>query len=75
MSRAKTIVLLEAGLLIALLLRYFKVLPNFEIITFMFVYICTVLNREIYYKKVNLYFLIILVMILAFGVPKLDWLT
>ncbi|PIW10656.1 MAG: hypothetical protein COW37_02515 [Caldiserica bacterium CG17_big_fil_post_rev_8_21_14_2_50_35_7] len=73
MSRTKTIVLLEVGLLVAFLLRYFKVLPNFEIITFMFVYICTVLNREIYYKKANLYFLVILVMILAFGVPKLNW--
>lgn len=73
MKKTKTIILLEVGLLVALLLRYFKVLPNFEIITFMLVYITTVLNREIYYKKVNLYFLIILVMILSFGIPKLDW--
>ncbi len=73
MLKTKTIILLEAGLLGALLFRYFKVLPNFEIITFMLVYISTVLNREIYYKKFNLYFLIILFMILSFGVPKLDW--
>jgi len=73
MTRTKTVILLEVGLLVAFLLRYLKVLPNFEIITFMLVYICTVLNQEIYYKKINLYFLIILVLILAFGVPKLDW--
>jgi hypothetical protein len=39
----------------------------------MLVYISTVLSREIYFKKVNLYFLIILVIILAFGIPRLDW--
>jgi hypothetical protein len=73
MKKTKTVILLEVGLVVAFLLRYFKVLLNFEIIAFMLVYISTVLNREICYKKVNLYFLIILVMILSFGVPKLDW--
>jgi signal transduction histidine kinase len=73
MKKSKILILLEIGLLIAFLLRYLKILPNFEIITFMLVYICTVLNRELYYKKVNLYFLIILVMMLTFGIPKLDW--
>jgi len=71
--KSKILILLNIGLFCAFLLRYFKILPNFEVITFMVVYICTVLNREIYYKKVNLYFLIILVVILTFGIPKLDW--
>ncbi|GEM_PF-1774438 len=71
--KSKILILLNIGILCAFLLRYFRILPNFEVITFMVVYICTVLNREIYYKKVNLYFLIILVVILAFGIPKLDW--
>ena len=78
MKKNRVVILLEVGLLIALALRYAKVfniklLPNYEIITFMFVYITTVLNRETYHKKVNLYFLIVLFMVLGLGVPKLDW--
>ena len=73
MKKNKILILLNVGLLGALLLRYFKVLPNFEIITFMIVYICTVLKRDIYYKKACLYLLIIVVLMLSFGIPKLDW--
>jgi hypothetical protein len=72
MQKTRILILLEVGLVIAFILRYFKVLPNFEVITFMLVYICTVLNRDIYIRKSNLYFLILLVMILAFGIPKFD---
>lgn len=72
MRKTRILILLEIGLVIAFILRYFKVLPNFEVVTFMLVYICTVLNRDIYIRKSNLYFLILLVMILAFGIPKFD---
>lgn len=62
-------ILLFIGLAIALLLRVLKILPNFEIVTFMIVYIFSAFKEE---YVANKFFVKIPFLILIFGVPKFD---